>query len=62
VEGFPWVTDLLSGHCTQGTPTFKNFTKFLVSRSGEIVGRFEPAVKPESKAMTDAVEAELKKK
>ena len=26
-----------------------NFTKFLVSRDGEVVARFEPKVKPESK-------------
>jgi glutathione peroxidase len=39
-----------------------NFTKFLISRNGEVVGRFEPAVKPESKELTGAVEAELSKK
>ncbi len=36
-----------------------NFTKFLVGRNGEIVGRFEPKVKPED--IAPAVEAELKK-
>jgi glutathione peroxidase len=36
-----------------------NFTKFLVSRDGEIVNRFEPRVKPEE--IAPAVEAELKK-
>jgi len=39
-----------------------NFTKFLVGRNGEVVGRFEPKVKPESEEMTGAIEAELKKK
>src|SRR5262245_48812551 len=39
-----------------------NFTKFLVSRNGEIVARFEPAVKPESDEMIKAIEAELNKK
>ena len=39
-----------------------NFTKFLVGRNGEIVARFEPAVKPSSDEMIKAVEAELKKK
>jgi glutathione peroxidase len=39
-----------------------NFTKFLVGRNGEIVNRFEPAVKPESAEMTRAIEAELQKK
>ena len=36
-----------------------NFTKFLVSRTGEVVGRFGPTAKPES-FETDIV-AELKK-
>jgi len=36
-----------------------NFTKFLISRKGEVVGRFEPKVKPEQ--MAKAIEAELKK-
>jgi glutathione peroxidase len=39
-----------------------NFTKFLVSRKGEVVGRFEPGVEPESKELTQAIEAELAKK
>jgi glutathione peroxidase len=39
-----------------------NFTKFLINRDGEIVNRFEPKVKPESKTVTAAVEAELAKK
>ena len=43
-----------------GTSSVKNFTKFLVGRNGEIVGRFEPAVKPEQ--IAPAIEAELKKK
>ena len=38
-----------------------NFTKFLIGKNGEIVSRFESAVKPESKEMTEAIEAELKK-
>jgi glutathione peroxidase len=39
-----------------------NFTKFLISRDGAIVGRFEPAVEPESENVTQAIEAELAKK
>jgi glutathione peroxidase len=39
-----------------------NFTKFLISRDGDIVARFEPAVKPESEKVTKAIEAELAKK
>ena len=38
-----------------------NFTKFLISRNGEIVNRFESAVKPDSDEVTKAIEAELKK-
>jgi glutathione peroxidase len=38
-----------------------NFTKFLISRDGQIVNRFEPEVKPESEEVTKAIEAELKK-
>jgi glutathione peroxidase len=39
-----------------------NFTKFLIGRNGEIVNRFEPAVKPESPEMVKAIEAQLQKK
>jgi glutathione peroxidase-family protein len=42
------------------TDTGKNFTKFMIDRSGNIVGRFEPKVTPEQ--MAGAIEAELKKK
>jgi glutathione peroxidase len=45
-----------------GGPVKWNFTKFLVGRNGEIAGRFEPAVEPESEELTKAVEAELAKK
>jgi glutathione peroxidase len=33
-----------------------NFTKFLVDRSGKVVQRFEPAVKPDSPELVGAVE------
>jgi glutathione peroxidase len=36
-----------------------NFTKFLVNRKGEIVGRFEPKDAPESKTVTGAIESAL---
>ena len=39
-----------------------NFEKFLVGRNGEVVGRFKSKVEPESKELTEAIEAELKKK
>jgi len=37
-----------------------NFTKFLVSRDGKVVQRFEPAVTPDSKDVTAAIEKQLK--
>jgi len=37
-----------------------NFTKFLIDRSGNVVQRFEPAVTPDSKEMTSAIEKQLK--
>ncbi|MFL6215939.1 MAG: glutathione peroxidase [Blastocatellia bacterium] len=36
-----------------------NFNKFLVGRDGKIVGRFEPAVKPESEEVTKVIEKAL---
>jgi glutathione peroxidase len=38
-----------------------NFTKFLVSRKGEVVGRFEPGVEPTSPEVVKAIETELAK-
>jgi glutathione peroxidase len=37
-----------------------NFTKFLVDRNGNIIARFEPAVKPDSPEVTAAIEKALK--
>ena len=36
-----------------------NFNKFLVGRDGKIIGRFEPAVKPESAEVAQAIEKAL---
>jgi glutathione peroxidase len=36
-----------------------NFTKFIIGRDGKIVARFDSKVKPDSEAMTKAVEAAL---
>ncbi len=38
-----------------------NFEKFLVSRSGEVVGRFSPEMTPNDPLIVNAVEAELGK-
>jgi len=37
-----------------------NFTKFLVDRDGKVVQRFESAVTPDSKEVTEAIEKQLK--
>ena len=37
-----------------------NFTKFLVDREGNVVQRFEPAVTPDSKEVTGAIEKLVK--
>jgi glutathione peroxidase len=36
-----------------------NFEKFLVSRDGEVVGRFAPAIAPDDPLVVAAIEAEL---
>jgi len=36
-----------------------NFEKFLVSPTGEVVGRFRPQVEPEDPALVDAIESLL---
>ena len=37
-----------------------NFEKFLVSRDGQVIGRFRPGVQPEDTAVIEAVEAALR--
>jgi glutathione peroxidase len=39
-----------------------NFEKFLIGRSGEVVGRFKSAVAPNAPELVSAVEAELNRK
>jgi glutathione peroxidase len=39
-----------------------NFEKFLISRGGEVVGRYKSAVEPEAPTLVKAIEAELAKK
>jgi len=38
-----------------------NFTKFLVNRKGEVVGRFGPRTRPDAPEVIKAIETELKK-
>jgi len=45
-----------------GRQTIKwNFSKFLIGKNGEVVGRYEPGVKPESDTLLKTIEAELAK-
>ena len=37
-----------------------NFTKYLVGKDGKVIKRFDSAVDPESKELTEAIEAALK--
>lgn len=38
-----------------------NFTKFLIGKNGEVLGRYEPDVDPEDSTLVSAIEAALKK-
>jgi glutathione peroxidase len=51
----------LTSDKTYGGDISWNFTKFLISKNGEIVGRFEPKVEPSDPALIKSIEAELKK-
>ena len=39
-----------------------NFTKFLVNRKGEVIGRYPPKVEPDSSELTKAIESALAEK
>jgi glutathione peroxidase len=57
---YQFLTDKAANPKTGGEIQW-NFTKFLVDRNGKVLARFEPAVEPQSKEVTAAVEAALKK-
>jgi glutathione peroxidase len=46
---------------TEDPDVLWNFEKFLVSREGEVVGRFAPTVTPEDPTLVSAIERELSK-
>lgn len=46
---------------TEDPDVLWNFEKFLLSREGEVVGRFAPAVTPEDPTLIQAIEQELAK-
>jgi len=55
---YEFLTDAKANPSTAGDIKW-NFTKFLVDRGGKVIGRFEPAVKPESADVTGAIEKAL---
>jgi glutathione peroxidase len=55
---YEYLTDLEQNPRTGG-PIKWNFTKFLISRDGKIVNRFEPAVEPTDSSVVSAVEDAL---
>ena len=57
---YQFLTDKAANPKTGGEIQW-NFTKFLVDRDGKVIARFEPAVEPQSREVTAAVEAALKK-
>jgi glutathione peroxidase len=56
---YQFLTDKAANPSTGGEIKW-NFTKFLVSRDGTVIGRFEPAVKPDSSEVISAIEKALK--
>ena len=54
------ITPLYSYLTKTGGDVKWNFTKFLVSKDGQVIQRFESAVAPESPELIKAVEAALK--
>lgn len=57
---YQFLTDTKANPKTGGEIQW-NFTKFLVDPSGKVIARFEPAVEPDSKEVTSAIEGMLKK-
>src|SRR5579864_2098790 len=57
---YQFLTDKAANPKTGGEIQW-NFTKFLVDRDGKVIARFEPGVEPQSREVTSAVEAALKK-
>ena len=51
---------MTSRRSTKGGDVKWNFTKFLIGKNGQIVERFESAVKPDAPELTAAVENALK--
>lgn len=56
---YQWLTDKTANPSTSGEIKW-NFTKFLVSRDGKVLARFETRVKPDAPEVISAIEAALK--
>jgi glutathione peroxidase len=64
-EGIHPLYQYLTGEATNpkfAGPIPWNFSKFLVNRKGEVIGRYVPGVKPESAELTGAIEKALAEK
>jgi glutathione peroxidase len=60
----PRMESMLRSHKMEPTPkpeVLWNFEKFLVSRQGQVVGRFAPDTAPDAPPLIDAIESELAK-
>jgi glutathione peroxidase len=55
---YDYLTDLDQNPKTGGLIKW-NFTKFLISRDGKVLNRFEPEVEPENPSLVSAVEKAL---
>lgn len=55
---YDYLTDRQQNAKTGG-PIRWNFTKFLISRDGKVINRFEPAVEPDDVLLVNAVEKAL---
>lgn len=58
---YKYLTSKDSGHAFGGEIPW-NFNKFLIDRTGHVVGRFEHRVAPDAPQLVEAVEKELKAK
>ena len=59
----PWKKDLIDYGLTpnEAPEVLWNFEKFLVNKSGEIIGRFAPDIQADDARLVDAINAELAK-
>jgi glutathione peroxidase len=56
---YQYLTSAAANPATAGDVKW-NFTKFLVSKQGKVIGRFEPKVKPDAPEVVSAIEQALR--